>query len=684
MLSVAVKGDVLSIVGTNGHDEIIVYPAGKQIVISENGQSRFVGQDGIKSVRIDGRRGDDRITVGLKLPATLIGGAGNDTLVGGLANDELQGGAGHDVLRGGLGNDFLAGAAHNDQLDGGKGRDELFGGAGRDIEADANDDFADRAKIDRAAKTLPVSTQVRTFGDATINIDDSTAVFKLVNQTLKRNPEQVTLLAGAENVKISRPAPVPDAFLKFAEIPAFVIPGMFVMPPAIEHLPTHIDPVLGGTITKTGFPGLSGVLTIGGSAILGSDGTSIPGTGRGSAGTINFGDGNATPWPGGGTIDLGSGNTGSGSFSKIGSGTLIGGSGNIVSGTGTGVVLTFHAFPPMRGNYGILPNNGLFTAGTIDVASGIPSFEFHTDAAISQRLTLAGQETFSATGTLAFAADSPMPEAADPIDLAGVKLSLIDMTLDTTDQTLAYRSASVTIGDVTSTFAAGLLQLSLDTRGNSTIQSGAASLRISAGQFDPATGALAIDAATLHVGALPAPADAPERVCAINYEARGVQQIAIEDPETSLDLNPLLHPGGRLLLGERANIAVAGTLTFNPDAVYQPTDEARSLVGVPFILNDVEIDLATGVLRFASADYLRRDLFAEESLIPTFAAGELQLALDQPGVGKLTIDSLVLRPHAGQLDPATGEVTIEAASLCSASNASQTAPRDLQITYPTA
>ena len=635
MLSVAVKGDVLSIVGTNGHDEIIVYPAGKHIVISENGQSRFVSQDGIKSVRIDGRRGDDRITVGLKLPATILGGAGNDTLVGGLANDEFQGGAGHDVLRGGLGNDFLSGGAHNDQLDGGKGRDQLFGGAGRDIEADATDDFADLAKIDRAAKTLSVPAQVRTFGDATINMEDSTAVFKLVNRTLQRNPEQVKLLAGAENAKISRPAPVPDAFLKFAEIvPIQVLEP--VMPPIFDHTPINIGSGLGGAISKIG----GGVLTIGGSAILGSDGS-------GSAGTIDFGDGNATPWPGGGTIDLGSGNTGSGSFSKFGSGTLIGGSGNIV-------------------------------------ASGIPSFAFHTDAAISQRLTLAGQETFSASGTLAFAADSPMPEAADPIDLAGVKLSLIDMTLDTTDQLLAYRSASVTIGDVTSTFAAGLLQLSLDTRGNSTIQSGAASLRISAGQFDPATGALTIDAATLHVGALPASADAPERVCAINYAARDVQQIAIGDPETILNLNPLLQPGGRLLLGERANIAVSGTLAFNPDATYQPTDDARSLGGVPFILNDVEIDLATGVLRFASADYLRRDFSADESLIPTFAAGELQLALDQPGVGKLTIDSLVLRPHAGQLDPATGEVTIEAASLCSASNTSQFAPRDLQITHPTA
>jgi hypothetical protein len=659
MLSVAVKGDVLSIVGTNGHDEIVVYPAGKHIVISENGQSRFVSQDGIKSVRIDGRRGNDRLTVGLKLPATLIGGAGNDTLVGGLANDELQGGAGHDVLRGGLGNDFLAGAAHNDQLDGGKGRDQLFGGAGRDIEADANDDFADRAKIDRAAKTLSVPTQVRTFGDATINMEDSTAVFKLVNRTLKRNPEQVKLLAGAENVKISRPAPVPDAFLKFAEIvPIQVLEP--VMPPIFDP-PINIGSGLGSTIIRPDLPGLGGVLTIHDPPNLG--GISIPGTGSGVAGINN---------PGGGTIDLG--NTGSGT-------TLIG-----VSGTGSST-LTLTPWPPMWGYGGILPNNGLFTAGTINVGSNITSYEFHTDTAISHRLTLAGQETLSATGTLAFAADSPMPEAADLIELAGVAFSLTGMALDTTEETLAYRSASVTMGDVTYTFAAGLLRLSLDTIGYTKIGAGAASLRIVAGQFDPATGALAIDAATLHVGALPAPADAPERVCAIEYAPRDVQQITIEDPEITLDLNLLLQPGGRLLLGDRATVAPSGTLALNPDATYKFTGETYSLAHLPLALSDVEIDLATGVLRFISADVLHNHVSPGEPLVPAFAAGELQLNLNEPGIGKLTIDSLVLLPHAGQLDPATGEVTIESASLYFfRTNLIQirTAPQDIQIIYPAA
>jgi Ca2+-binding RTX toxin-like protein len=66
-------------------------------------------------------------------PATVGGGAGNDTLIGGMVDDLLSGDAGNDRVFGGYGNDTLAGGDGNDTLsDGLRGNDTLSGGAGRD------------------------------------------------------------------------------------------------------------------------------------------------------------------------------------------------------------------------------------------------------------------------------------------------------------------------------------------------------------------------------------------------------------------------------------------------------------------------------------------------------------------------------------------------------------------------
>jgi extracellular elastinolytic metalloproteinase len=98
---------------------------------------------GVDDVYVDGRGGDDSITVvgdGVDvlpwdIPLTLCGGAGDDKLTGGPSVDELWGdGGGHVVTSttvvmcsSGEGNDVLVGNGGFDTFHGGKGNDWLFG-----------------------------------------------------------------------------------------------------------------------------------------------------------------------------------------------------------------------------------------------------------------------------------------------------------------------------------------------------------------------------------------------------------------------------------------------------------------------------------------------------------------------------------------------------------------------------
>jgi Ca2+-binding RTX toxin-like protein len=69
-------------------------------------------------VRIDAKGGNDLVTIGRRdLPATIFGGAGDDTLGGGLAGDSLDGGAGDDLVSGGTtGGETLIGGDGFDRL----------------------------------------------------------------------------------------------------------------------------------------------------------------------------------------------------------------------------------------------------------------------------------------------------------------------------------------------------------------------------------------------------------------------------------------------------------------------------------------------------------------------------------------------------------------------------------------
>ena len=94
----------------------------------------FCSLDGVSRVRIDLGDREDRATVALGLPVTLLGGTGADTLQAGAGADEVSGGEGNDGLAGGPGDDILAGDQGVDGIDGGDGADRI---AARDGEADS-------------------------------------------------------------------------------------------------------------------------------------------------------------------------------------------------------------------------------------------------------------------------------------------------------------------------------------------------------------------------------------------------------------------------------------------------------------------------------------------------------------------------------------------------------------------
>ena len=94
-------------------------------------------------IRIDGRAGNDTITVGsgITLPVEVLGDKGNDTITGGngvdridggVGNDSIDGGDANDVLTGGRGRDRVLGGSGDDSVDGGAGNDDCDGGAGND------------------------------------------------------------------------------------------------------------------------------------------------------------------------------------------------------------------------------------------------------------------------------------------------------------------------------------------------------------------------------------------------------------------------------------------------------------------------------------------------------------------------------------------------------------------------
>ena len=178
------RNGTLEIAGTDAGEAIFVTKQGRKLRVAFGAAGDVdVGAGGrkfkarkVRAIVVTGGAGDDLLGVApdVAVPATLDGGAGNDTLRGGAAGDTLRGGDGDDFLYGGEGDDTLAGGAGNDHvgyngvgptvsepgndvLTGGDGDDWMVGGQGADriTGGPGTDHFTledtDAEKLDRTA-----------------------------------------------------------------------------------------------------------------------------------------------------------------------------------------------------------------------------------------------------------------------------------------------------------------------------------------------------------------------------------------------------------------------------------------------------------------------------------------------------------------------------------------------------
>lgn len=227
-LSVAFRGGILSITGTDGDDVIrlshpVKAPHGRRVLLGADdsitlvdiNQTRFrFHTRAIHEITIDAMGGDDRINlwrspnfnclfpepivfpildfsplihtmisggegrdsiVGGLGDDVILGGPGSDTLFGNDGDDRLIGGEGDDYLFGAYGEDVLRGSAGDDILDGGVGNDRSFGGSGNDFldGVDGDDELwggggDDELKADSAADLIAGGT-----GEDTLRYPDN-------------------------------------------------------------------------------------------------------------------------------------------------------------------------------------------------------------------------------------------------------------------------------------------------------------------------------------------------------------------------------------------------------------------------------------------------------------------------------------------------------------------------------
>ena len=133
---IALAGGTLSIVGTPAADVIV---AGRPpdsastirpLAATLNGIGRAFDAAEVSLVFVTAGAGDDLVEIlaPTTVPASIIGGDGNDRLAGADGDDSIQGNAGNDQIDGGAGHDRLDGHGGRDKLRGQGGNDRLFGG----------------------------------------------------------------------------------------------------------------------------------------------------------------------------------------------------------------------------------------------------------------------------------------------------------------------------------------------------------------------------------------------------------------------------------------------------------------------------------------------------------------------------------------------------------------------------
>jgi Ca2+-binding RTX toxin-like protein len=237
LLSAAVNAGILTVIGSNASDTISVglnATDNTKLDVNINGTTSsfaLLNADttpAITGIMVSGGNGDDKITIdqtngGIAIPATLIGGNGQDSLTGAAGNDVLQGGNGKDVLSGGDGDDNLSGGNGKDSLDGGLGTNVLVEGKGKTPKtpkvkhgkgAGHSDGSADTGRASVVAGVLAV---VGTKADDTIsvglnatdntkldvNINGTVSSFALLNADSTPAITGIAVLGGGGNDKIT-------------------------------------------------------------------------------------------------------------------------------------------------------------------------------------------------------------------------------------------------------------------------------------------------------------------------------------------------------------------------------------------------------------------------------------------------------------------------------------------------
>jgi Ca2+-binding RTX toxin-like protein len=133
-ITLAWDPSVLNVVGTEGNDQIRITRTPTQLVVNVNGRGSFAPIAAIRSIRVAGLGGHDRILIvdPAGKPVRVDAGAGDDYVSSGPGNDSLFGGDGRDWIQGNNGNDSISGGAGDDILEGGAGDDVFTGDAGFD------------------------------------------------------------------------------------------------------------------------------------------------------------------------------------------------------------------------------------------------------------------------------------------------------------------------------------------------------------------------------------------------------------------------------------------------------------------------------------------------------------------------------------------------------------------------
>jgi Ca2+-binding RTX toxin-like protein len=262
---VQLEQHALRVQGTKANDAIALRlaagnPSVLQVDLGDNGSTDFsFPRASIKSISIEGRRGNDRLRIDDAngaftdtIPTRIDGGPGNDAIAGGAGRETLIGGQGTDRIDGNGGNDVSDLGPGNDTFvwDPGDGSDSIEGGPGTDamvfngaaasetVELSAN---GDRLRFFRSPANITMDTHgVETVdfnargGADTVTVDDlSRTEVKNVNVDLAGALGGTTGDGQADRVTVVG-TPLNDAIAAAGDASGLTVSGLHTQV-AIQH-----------------------------------------------------------------------------------------------------------------------------------------------------------------------------------------------------------------------------------------------------------------------------------------------------------------------------------------------------------------------------------------------------------------------------------------------------------------